>query len=188
MERGQGRGLTRADFGAGVITHFTPASLGPHWEKIHAIAAYRLDEFLRRAAVPFTITSTYRTPSANTAAAGSKASRHLPDAAGLSNAFDVWLRDPAFFNRDRAQELMRLAREAGFNGVGFYKGKPLIHVDVRPSPWSWLGEKIQTADGKQTMRFYPRDKIFDVLTGTAAGVAGVVVLALALLFFGRRHS
>jgi hypothetical protein len=187
LERGQGRGLIRADFGAGVITRFTPASLGPHWEKIHALAAYRLDEFLARAAVPFTITSTYRTPNANTAAAGSASSRHLPDAAGLSNAFDVWLRDPAFFTRDRAQELMRLARAAGFNGVGFYKGKPLIHVDVRPSPWSWLGEKIQTADGKQTMRFYPRNEIFDVLTGSA-GVVGVAIFALALFFFGRRHS
>ena len=187
MDRGSGRGLQRTDFAPGAITRFTPAALGSNWQKIHALAAYRLDEFLGRMKTPARITSTFRTPDANRAAAGASTSRHLPDSSGLSNAFDVWFTDSTFFAPGRAESYMRAARLSGFNGVGFYKGKPLVHVDVRPSPWSWLGEKIQTADGRKTMRFYPRDQIFAVLAGST-GVAAIAIAIALAAFLARRQS
>lgn len=187
IEQGRGRGLARSDFGAGKLSRFTPAALGPNWERIHALAAYRLDAFLEAVKVPVTITSSYRSPAQNTAAAGASTSRHLPDSAGLSNAFDVWFRDPSFFTRDRVSEIIRHARAVGFNGVGFYKGKPLVHVDVRATPWSWIGEKVQLADGRQVMKFFPRDQLLDVIAGSA-GVASVVALVALAILLARRSS
>lgn len=180
-ERGANRGLTAADFGPGGITMFKPAQLGPNWQKVHALAAFRLDAFLRKIRVPFQITSTFRSAEANEAADGAATSRHLPDARGLSNAFDLWLTDPAFFTRARVHGIMAAARAEGFNGVGFYAGKPLVHVDVRPAPWSWL----KLASGK----FAPRDRIADILAGPAPAIAlgGALLLILAVLM-GRRRS
>jgi hypothetical protein len=192
MERGNGRGLTTADFGAGKISSFSSGDLGTNWPKVHALAAYRLDAFLRRVNTPFKITSSYRSPAANVAAAGAGNSRHLPDAKGLSNAFDVYFSDPkSFFTRGHINGILGAARAEGLNGVGFYLGKPLVHVDVRPAPWSWLGEKVKDAAGNITMKFYPRDKIVDILAGPAAvavGSAAALILLLALLVERKRPS
>ena len=66
---------------------------------------------------PFYITSGYRSPEHNAAVGGAKNSFHL-----RGMAFDV-----RTGNLDRT-ELVRVARQNGFNGIGYYTN--FIHIDT----------------------------------------------------------
>lgn len=68
---------------------------------------------------PFYITSGYRSPEHNAAVDGAKNSYHL-----RGMAFDISTR-----NLDRT-ELVRVGRQNGFRGVGYYKN--FIHLDIGP--------------------------------------------------------
>lgn len=183
------RGLTAGDFGPGKITLFDPASLGPNWKRISAASAYRVQKFLDEATTKiypgakFAFTSTYRSPSVNASTPGASAtSYHLPGKDGLSRAFDVWLYTPDFFDRSRLEALQALARKLELNGFGLYQYKQLVHVDTRPSWWTWGARDVKVG-GKTVREFIPRDKILSTI-GRVAGAGGsAAILAAALLLF-----
>jgi hypothetical protein len=72
---------------------------------------------------PFSITSAYRNPSHNAQVGGANRSQHMN-----GNAFDIDVRNMSIPER---QELIRLARAAGFSGIGVYNNS--LHFDVGPS-------------------------------------------------------
>ena len=88
---------------------------------------------------PITITSGYRTPKhnqylINKGKTKAKKSQHL-----FGRGSDIWVKGTS------ASELKRLAQPL-FTGIGTYKGRSFIHVDVRPKPpgakptiWHWKG-------------------------------------------------
>lgn len=177
--RGAGRSLKLEDFGAGKITAFAPSALGAGWSNVNALAAYRLNAFLKALPFPWRITSAWRSPQKNAEVGGASDSRHL-----TGEAFDLQVDDPHFYNSDRLRFYFDLARQAGFNGVGLYEPGAAIHVDVRSSPASW-GAIIE--NGKRVyitlQRFLDRfGGTFSVLA-VALGVGALILLALS-----RKHA
>jgi len=168
--RGLNRRLTTSDFTAQKIFLFTPSDFGPTWQQMHAVVAYRLQDFLISIPHRFKITSAHRTPATNRAAGGSKNSRHM-----TGDATDVWITDPDFFERKTLETRVALARAAGFNGVGLYKGQKFFHLDVRPTPWLFGAER---AAGK--LKFFPKSEIFARIAAPVAGV-GVLLLVAFLI-------
>lgn len=153
-ERGTGRKLRSDDFGPGRIDGFSTGDLGRNWSDVDANSAYRLNQFmvgLRNAGRRYKITSSARSREQNTDAGGAANSLHLVgDDRGAGDegarAFDVWIFDDRFF--ERLGYYVELARErAGFNAVGLYEGKTLIHVDTRAGAPAGWGSKVR--DGKR---------------------------------------
>lgn len=181
--RGSGRKLALTDFGKGKIEKFTISELGKNWDKLEALAAYRLNDFLSSIPYKWTITSAFRTPEQNTAAGGVQNSPHLE-----GRAFDVWIYDPDFFRRDRLEYYVKLAGRVGFNGVGIYQAKQFLHMDVRPKAGSW-GAIQKVVNGKKTQTFIGMATALEQFSKAAAAswAAALVVLALVFLF-SRSHS
>ena len=180
--RGMNRKLRFSDFGSGKIDQFTISDFGPNWQKIHAVVGYRINEFKREVPYKIKITSSHRTPGQNKAAGGSKNSKHL-----TGNALDLWIYDPGFFFIDRLKHYVKLARKIGFNGVGIYKGKKLLHVDVRPKPGSWGGIQ-KTVGGRKSTRFVSMAKaikFFSLLPESTkfALKGGATIIPLVIIIY-----
>ncbi len=82
---------------------------------------------------PLIITSGYRCPAHNRTVGGVSKSEHL-----TGRAADISLENhPTIL----AEEMIRIARNFGFNGLGIYDS-PIIHVDTRANPaeWDWRKE------------------------------------------------
>lgn len=167
-QRGKGRTLTLEDFGRGKITFFTPSQLGNGWRGVSALAAYRLNSLVSRFNYSWRILSAHRTPERNLAVGGEPKSKHL-----TGEAFDIQIDDPAFFSGPRLRLYFDLARESGFNGVGFTEGQNVIHVDVRTRAAGWA--KVTQA-GK---RIYVG---LDKFLGRYGETLGVALLAVGIFF------
>ena len=88
----------------------------------------KLQKFRELVGYPFVITSAYRSPKHNQKIGGSVSSQHI-----YGRAFDVSLRG---IKKYKIEDLAKLARISGFNGVGLYD--TFIHVDNRPTgPAEW---------------------------------------------------
>ena len=94
-------------------TGLVPINYRPFIETMDALQALRTE---MRA--PFFLTSMYRSPAYNAHVGGARRSQHQQ-----GRAVDI-----STFNLDR-ERLVRLAREIGFRGIGFYK--TFIHLDTR---------------------------------------------------------
>lgn len=177
-QRGAGRSLKLDDFGGGKITAFAPSQLGSGWSNVNALAAYRLNVFLKALPYAWRITSAWRSAEKNREVGGAADSRHLS-----GEAFDVQIDDPHFYGQDRLQFYVGLARECGFNGIGLYEPGAAIHVDVRKQPASW-GAVVEGG-----RRVYIKLAEFISRYGPAVGgVAVAVVGALIFLAIAGRHS
>lgn len=139
--RGEGRNLRESDFGNGRIDQLSRDDFGSGWMNVNALSAYRLNEFLRwvgATGVKWKLTSAWRSLARNKEEGGADNSRHLVGA-----AFDVWLFDPKFFQR--ITYYVDLARRVGFQGIGLYEGKPLVHMDNRAQRAGW--GRVNTGGG-----------------------------------------
>ncbi len=78
---------------------------------------------------PVVLTSAYRCPQHNAAIGGAERSQHM-----LGKAADISLRNMPL----SIAELVKLAEEIGFRGIGLYRS-PMLHVDTRETParWDW---------------------------------------------------
>ena len=72
---------------------------------------------------PIYINSGYRCKEENHRAGGAPGSYHL-----LGMAVDIHVKN--FLLSD----LLTIAKELGFNGIGFYEKKNFLHLDIRPGP------------------------------------------------------
>jgi len=92
----------------------------------------RLDHLRRVIDRPIYINSGYRCKEENHKVGGVPGSYHL-----LGMAADIHVKD--FLLSD----LLTIAQEIGFNGIGFYEEKDFLHLDVRPGPKHlWEGSKL----------------------------------------------
>lgn len=109
-------------------SHFTPQELASHGDGSLLVVEGALDCLQRLRTLlgrPLVILSAYRDPIHNARVGGAPLSQHR-----FGKAFDCRLT----MDRDM---LVRLAREAGFKGIGLYK--TFVHVDCGPSrTWSDL--------------------------------------------------
>jgi len=174
-QRGQGRTLELSDFTPDAITVFTPSALGTGWRNVNALAAYRLQAFLKLIPFRWTITSAWRSDVKNASVGGQADSKHL-----TGEAFDVQIEDPSFFTAERLSGYVDKARRSGFNGIGLYQLNPVIHVDVRPEPGSWAkviqgGKQVFTDIASFIGRFASP---VTIATAAAAIAAGVFLLAI----------
>lgn len=81
----------------------------------------RLTRFRCILGKPVKITSGYRCPSENTKINGDVNSYHMK---GMAADIHV----PGFY----LEELLEVAKEVGFHGIGIYSKKNYLHLDVRP--------------------------------------------------------
>lgn len=86
----------------------------------NALAAW--DQLLTAWGEPLAVNSAYRSPEHNAKVGGAKHSQHMH-----GNAFDVSVSHMTPENR---QNLARMARESGFQGIGVYDNS--FHFDVGP--------------------------------------------------------
>jgi len=92
----------------------------------------RLDHLRRVINRPIYVNSGYRCKEENHKVGGVPGSYHL-----LGMAADIHVKD--FLLSD----LLTIAQEIGFNGIGFYEEKDFLHLDVRPGPKHlWEGSKL----------------------------------------------
>ena len=104
---------------------FTPAEIacrGTGKLKLHAPALDRLQALRDRLGKPVILRSAYRSPGHNRAVGGAPRSKHME-----GTAFDVVMsnHDPAAFEA--------AAREAGFQGFGYYPRVNMMHIDLGPA-------------------------------------------------------
>jgi len=85
-----------------------------------------LQELRIKVGKPFFVNSAYRSPEHNRAVGGATSSFHM-----RGMAFDINMS-----NHDRS-EFVRLAREVGFRGIGYYPS--FQHVDTRDYDAEWRG-------------------------------------------------
>lgn len=95
-------------------------SAGYDAEGISEEAAGAFDRLQEAYGRPLEVISAYRDPETNTRVGGASGSQHLH-----GNAFDVDVRDMSIEERI---ELIRLAQQAGFRGIGVYNNS--LHFDV----------------------------------------------------------
>lgn len=81
----------------------------------------QLQEARKAAAIPFDVTSGYRTPIHNEKVGGSETSSHL----------DGWAADIAVNNGYQRLRILKALIQAGFNRIGI--GENFIHVDCDPN-------------------------------------------------------
>jgi uncharacterized protein YcbK (DUF882 family) len=79
-------------------------------------------ERLQGATGPLRVISSYRDPEHNAKVGGAKGSQHIH-----GNAFDI---DTTGMDDSQRAQLIARAREAGFHGIGVYKGS--LHFDIGP--------------------------------------------------------
>lgn len=116
----------------GWVTNMKPASEG--WTKINPqvrVMLFRLQKAAKEAGIirsHLILNSGFRSQQYNTKVGGAKGSQHLQ-----GNAIDLtW---PGFNSRgDDLLKFVRLAREIGFKGIGYYNS--FVHVDIGPAR-SW---------------------------------------------------
>lgn len=77
---------------------------------------------------PMPILSAYRSPGHNLAVGGAPNSKHLE-----AVAFDIGTAKLS------PEELIKIARFVGFNGIGRYPTRNFVHIDLRPAPAEWKG-------------------------------------------------
>lgn len=92
-----------------------------HAVKLSSEALQRLTRFRYIVGRPVTITSGYRCQSENTKIGGHPNSYHMQ---GM--AIDIYVK--GFY----LEELLEVAKEVGFHGIGIYSKKNFLHLDVRP--------------------------------------------------------
>lgn len=93
---------------------------------VHERSMDMLQELRYGIGLPFYINSGYRSPEHNTAVGGAKNSFHM-----RGMAFDINLRN---LNRD---ELVRMAVEIGFRGIGYYNSFQHVDTRITPNVVSW---------------------------------------------------
>ena len=92
----------------------------------------RLNHLRRVIDRPIYINSGYRCKEENHKVGGAPGSYHL-----LGMAVDIHVKD--FLLSD----LLTIAQEIGFNGIGFYEEKDFLHLDIRPGEKRvWKGSKL----------------------------------------------
>ncbi len=92
----------------------------------------RIDHLRRVIDRPAYINSGYRCNEENHKVGGAPGSYHL-----LGMAVDIHVKDYLL------SDLLLYAQEIGFNGIGFYKKKNFLHLDVRPGQKHlWKGKKL----------------------------------------------
>lgn len=84
-----------------------------------------LQNFRDEVGKSFIINSAYRSPDYNTFIKGATTSQHMK-----GKAFDI-----SMHNHGDIEELAEVAREFGFNGIGYYN--TFLHVDTRESTAFW---------------------------------------------------
>lgn len=107
--------------------NFQPQEMACHGDGLLMIdvdAMCRLQHLRDMLGKPMHINSAYRSPAYNLKIDGAKKSEHLK-----ARAYDC-----RTYNLDRA-DYVKLAKEAGFNGIGYYPS--FIHIDTgRARSWS----------------------------------------------------
>ena len=89
----------------------------------------RVDHLRRVINRPIYINSGYRCKEENHKVEGAPGSYHL-----LGMAADIHVKDYLL------SDLLTIAQEIGFNGIGFYEKKNFLHLDIRPgSKHFWKG-------------------------------------------------
>lgn len=101
-----------------------------HCVKLHPLLLQKLKGLRYKIKKPVIITSGYRCPKYNLEAGGAKNSYHL-----LGMAADIHVPGVSLNN------LLQIARDFGFHGIGFYPRKNFLHLDVRNTgqPVYWQG-------------------------------------------------
>jgi len=99
--------------------------------KLHPLLLQKLKGLRYRVKNPVIITSGYRCPKYNLDAGGVKNSYHL-----LGMAADIHVPGISL------AKLLQVAREFGFQGIGFYPRRNFLHLDVRTTklPVYWDGQ------------------------------------------------
>ena len=84
---------------------------------------------------PMIINSAARCEQHNRSVGGSPQSFHLckPDRAAC--AYDIAVKDGLGLSTHDPEELIRIAKEEGFKGIGRYRN--FVHLDFRPVAWEW---------------------------------------------------
>jgi len=96
---------------------------------LHSLLLQKLKGLRYKIRKPVIITSGYRCPSYNQQVGGIKSSYHL-----LGMAADIHV--PEF----PLVDLLKIAGEIGFKGIGFYPEQNFLHLDVRPTRQThWQG-------------------------------------------------
>jgi uncharacterized protein YcbK (DUF882 family) len=88
--------------------------------KLHSLLLQKLKGLRYRIKKPVIITSGYRCPKYNMETGGVKNSYHL-----LGMAADIYVPGISL------AELLQVAREFGFQGIGFYPRRNFLHLDIR---------------------------------------------------------
>lgn len=127
---------SRVDMSEWRWPNFQPRELASKREGALMIDTDALDKLqaLRTAlGEPMTVVSAYRSPAHNKAVGGAKNSYHMK---GM--AFDI-----SMVSIDSVR-FEKLARDAGFTGLGFYPHKGFMHIDVGPArEWGPRWESTQ---------------------------------------------
>lgn len=93
-----------------------------HCVMLHPLLLQKLKGLRHRMAKPVIITSGYRCPSYNREEGGVKSSYHL-----LGMAADIYVPEIPL------TEVLKVAEEFYFQGIGFYPDRNFLHLDVRPT-------------------------------------------------------
>lgn len=96
---------------------------------LHPLLLQKMKGLRQKIGKPVMITSGYRCPSYNEQVGGVKTSYHL-----LGMAADIHV--PGI----PLQDVLTIAQEMRFQGIGFYPERNFLHLDVRPTrPTYWQG-------------------------------------------------
>ena len=96
---------------------------------LHPLLLQKLKGLRYKLAKPVIITSGFRCPDYNQKVSGVKGSYHL-----LGMAADIYVPEISL------NTLFSVAEEIGFNGIGFYPKRNILHLDIRPAGQAhWQG-------------------------------------------------